>query len=124
MSIEEILQQQKELLVQAEEQRAEIRCSFDNDFDSADEVSASDWSNGRDAAYIEELISCRQLLVEALEMLNSADKKSIHRGSKALDQVIAAARSVRRARYEDIRKAQEVIDAVDKLIDICDDVRE
>lgn len=121
MDIKEIQDQQKTLLASAEEQRDEIYSSMD--YLDIDDMPETDWRNGRDAAYIEELISCRQLLVEALEMLSSADEKSIHRGRKTLEQAIAAARSVRHERHEDIRKAQEVIDVMNEMLNICNDVR-
>lgn len=121
MNIKEIQEQQKTLLAEAEEQRDEIYSSID--YLGIDDIPETDWRDGRDIADINDLVECRQALVDTLELLNSADKKSIHNGRKNLEQIIGTVRRIRREKQEDILKAQKVIDAMNEILDICDGVR-
>jgi len=121
MNIKEIQEQQKALIAAAEEQRDEIYSSLA--YSDIDDIPETDWRDGRDIADINDLIDCRQALVDTLELLNSADKKSIHNGRKNLEQIIGTVRRIRREKQEDILKAQEVIDAMNEILDICDGVR-
>lgn len=121
MNIKEIQEQQKALIAAAEEQRDEIYSSLA--YSDIDDIPETDWRDGRDIADINDLIDCRQALVDTLEMLNSADKKSIHNGRKNLEQIIGTVRRIRREKQEDILKAQEVIAAMNEMLDICDGVR-
>lgn len=124
MDIKMTLGTEKTLLETYTEQRNELYKSFGEDFCSADDEHVIlGWIDSRDAEYIDEITSCQQLLVDALAMLCSGDKKSIHNANKAIEKIVREARGIRKERLEDVRRAQEVIDIMDRIIGVCDDTR-
>ena len=73
--------------------------------------------------YADSSVRCQQMLIHALELLESGDKKSVHNANKALETLVRAARKVRKEKTEDIQKAQEVVSLMNEIINTCDDLR-
>ena len=60
------------------------------------------------------------MLVHALELIETGDKKSAHNANKALETLVREARKIRKDKEEDVKKAQEVISLMNEIIDVCD----
>ena len=121
------------------EQKNDLLLKIKDDYDLEDEScedaaaveSAIDdgdisleWEEYREIDYVGSSIRCQQKLVDALELLETGDKKSVHNANKALETLVRDARKVRKERTEDIQKAQEVISLLDEIINVCDEHRQ
>lgn len=82
-----------------------------------------EWEEYREIDYADSSVRCQQMLVDALELLEAGDKKSVHNANKALETLVREARKVRKERTEDIQKAQKVISLMDEIINVCDEHR-
>lgn len=89
-----------------------------------DQDISLEWEEYREIDYADSSLRCQQMLVDALELLETGDKKSVHNANKALETLVREARKVRRERTEDIQKAQEVISLMDEIINVCDEHRQ
>ena len=89
-----------------------------------DEDVSLEWEEYREIDYVDNSLRCQQMLVDALELLETGDKKSVHNANKALETLVREARKVRKERTEDIQKAQEVISLMDEIINVCDEHRQ
>ena len=89
-----------------------------------DEDVSLEWEEYREIDYADSSVRCQQMLVDALELLETGDKKSVHNANKALETLVREARKVRKERTEDIQKAQEVISLMDEIINVCDEHRQ
>ena len=98
----------------------------ETDVESAidDEDVSLEWEEYREIDYAGSSVRCQQMLVDALELLEAGDKKSVHNANKALETLVREARKIRKERTEDIQKAQEVISLMDEIINVCDDHRQ
>ena len=109
-----------------------MRIKDDYDFEDATDVESAiddedvslEWEEYREIDYADSSVRCQQMLVDALELLETGDKKSVHNANKALETLVREARKVRKERTEDIQKAQEVISLMDEIINICDEHRQ
>ncbi len=121
------------------EQKNDLLLKIKDDYDLEDEScedaaaveSAIDdgdisleWEEYREIDYVDSSFRCQQKLVDALELLETGDKKSVHNANKALETLVRDARKVRKERTEDIQKAQEVISLMDEIINVCDEHRQ
>lgn len=136
MNSSETAKKKLDLLV---EQKNDLLLKIKDDYDLEDESredaaaveSAIDdgdisleWEEYREIDYADSSIRCQQKLVDALELLETGDKKSVHNANKALETLVREARKVRKERTEDIQKAQEVISLMDEIINVCDEHRQ
>lgn len=98
----------------------------ETDVESAidDEDVSLEWEEYREIDYAGSSVRCQQMLVDALELLEAGDKKSVHNANKALETLVREARKIRKEKTEDIQKAQEVISLMDEIINVCDDHRQ
>ena len=79
-----------------------------------------EWDDQRDIDYADDAVRCQQMLVYALELIETGDKKSAHNANKALETLVRDARKIRKDKEEDVKKAQEVISLMNEIIDVCD----
>ena len=119
-----------EQLLDAEENvRLELRDAYD--LDSADDVyEAADqgeivlsWREDRDIDYATDGVNCQKMLVGALELLASGDKKAAHNADKTLEVLVHEARRIRKGAEDDARKAQEIITLMNEILAACDQNR-
>ena len=82
------------------------------------------WEEHREIDYADSSVRCQQMLVDALALLETGNKKSIHNANKALETLVREARKIQKERTEDIQKAQEVISLMDEIINVCDNQRQ
>ena len=109
-----------------------LRIKDDYDLEDVTEVESAiddedvslEWEECREIDYAGSSVRCQQMLVDALELLETGDKKSVHNANKALETLVREARKIRKERTEDIQKAQEVISLMDEIINVCDDHRQ
>ena len=109
-----------------------LRIKDDYDLEDATDVESAiddedvslEWEEYREIDYADSSVRCQQMLVDALELLETGDKKSVHNANKALETLVREARKVRKERMEDIQKAQEVISLMDEIINVCDEHRQ
>ena len=121
-----------DLLIQKQE---EILLTIKEDYDLDDEdcedaesvqnaIACGDitleWDENRDIDYADDAVRCQQMLVHALELIDTGDKKSAHNANKALETLVREARKIRKDKEEDVKKAQEVISLMNEIIDVCD----
>ena len=121
-----------DLLIQKQE---EILLTIKEDYDLDDEdcedaesvqnaIACGDitleWEENRDIDYADDAVRCQQMLVHALELIETGDKKSAHNANKALETLVREARKIRKDKEEDVKKAQEVISLMNEIIDVCD----
>ena len=121
-----------DLLIQKQE---EILLTIKEDYDLDDEdcedaesvqnaIACGDitleWDENRDIDYADDAVRCQQMLVHALELIETGDKKSAHNANKALETLVREARKIRKDKEEDVKKAQEVISLMNEIIDVCD----
>ena len=83
-----------------------------------------EWDENRDVDYADDAVRCQQMLVRALELIETGDKKSAHNANKALETLVREARRVRKDKEEDVKKAQELVSLMDEIISVCDNHRE
>ena len=83
----------------------------------------AEWFEKRDVEYPAKLAFLYGNLVSALEQLESGDKNAAHRAKKVLEETVRQARRIKADRTDDLRKAQEQIDALDSVIKMCDNAR-
>lgn len=127
------LEQAKKLLAESEEKQEslfqEIKEPYLEEGFDEDEIDIEngivgdlvlEWYSSRDVDYMDDVVTCQKLLVRALEILEPGDKKAIHNGKKALETLVRQARRVKKDKNDDIKKAQEVIAAMDEIIKLCD----
>ena len=108
-----------------------LRIKDDYDLEDVTEVENAiddgevslEWEEYREIDYAGSSVCCQQMLVDALELLENGNKKSVHNANKTLETLVREARKVRKERTEDIQKAQEVISLMDEIINVCDDHR-
>jgi hypothetical protein len=108
-----------------------LRIKDDYDLEDATDVESAiddedvslEWEEYREIDYADSSVRCQQMLVDALELLETGDKKAVHNANKALETLVREARKVRKERTEDIQKAQEVISLMDEIINVCDEHR-
>ena len=120
-----------DLLIQKQE---EILLTIKEDYDLDDEdcedaesiqnaIACGDitleWDEIRDIDYADDAVRCQQMLVHALELIETGDKKSAHNANKALETLVREARKIRKDKEEDVKKAQEVISLMNEIIDVC-----
>ena len=131
------LEQAKQKLTEYEEKKRaffrELKEVYDDDNIYEDESAVEkglcdgdfilDWDDKRDAVYVYNAVQCQTLLIEALELLEQRDTKSLHNANKALETLVHVARGIRKERASDIQKAQNVIDAMNDIIKVCDELR-
>ena len=79
-----------------------------------------EWNELRDISYIDDSVRCQEALVDALNLLEKGDKKSIHNANKALEVLVREARQIRKKGEIDLNKAQDLISSMNEIIDICD----
>ena len=109
-----------------------LRIKDDYDLEDVTEVESAiddgdvalEWEECREIDYADSSLRCQQMLVDALELLEAGNKKSVHNANKALETLVREARKVRKERTEDIQKAQEVISLMDEIINVCDEHRQ
>ena len=109
-----------------------LRIKDDYDLEDATDVESAiddedvslEWEEYREIDYADSSVRCQQMLVDALALLETGDKKAVHNANKALETLVREARKVRKERMEDIQKAQEVISLMDEIINICDEHRQ
>ena len=109
-----------------------LRIKDDYDFEDVTEVGSAiddgevalEWEECREIDYADSSLRCQQMLVDALELLETGDKKSVHNANKALETLVREARKIRKEKTKDIQKAQEVISLMDEIINVCDDHRQ
>ena len=89
-----------------------------------DEDVALEWEECREIDYADSSLRCQQMLVDALELLEAGNKKSVHNANKALETLVREARKIRKEKTKDIQKAQEVISLMDEIINVCDEYRQ
>ena len=128
------LQTAKKQLALLEEKKNNLLLRIKDDYDLEDvtEVESAiddgdvalEWEECREIDYADSSLRCQQMLVDALEILETRDKKSVHNANKALETLVREARKVRKERTEDIQKAQEVISLMDEIINVCDEHRQ
>lgn len=82
-----------------------------------------EWDEYREVDYIDDMVRCQSMLVDALESLSNEDAKSLHKANKSLKEIVHAARLIRKKRKEDIQKSEKVISAMDTIIYVCDKYR-
>jgi len=100
----------------------------DEDCEDAESVQSAincgditlEWDENRDVDYADDAVRCQQMLVRALELLETGDKKSAHNANKALETLVRDARKIRKDKEEDVKKAQDVISLMNEIIDVCD----
>jgi len=127
----ETAKEKLELLVQKKDDLL-LRIKEDYDLDDVTDVESAiddqdvslEWEEYREIDYADSSVRCQQMLVDALELLETGDKKSVHNANKALETLVREARKVRKERTEDIQKAQEVISLMDEIINVCDEHRQ
>lgn len=127
----EAAKEQLDLLV---EKKNDLLLRIKDDYDLEDETDVEsaiddedvslEWEEYREIDYAGSSVRCQQMLVDALELLETGDKKSVHNANKALETLVREARKIRKERTEDIQKAQEVISLMDEIINVCDDHRQ
>lgn len=130
------LEQAKEQLAEYEEKQksiiSEIKESYIEDGFDEDEIDidtgivvdgALRWDELRDIDYIDDVVSCQELLVRALEIFEQKDKKSLHNANKAFETLVRSARRIKKARIEDIQQAQNVIDVMNEIIKVCNELQ-
>ena len=98
----------------------------ETDVESAidDEDVSLEWEEYREIDYADSSLRCQQMLVDALELLETGDKKSVHNANKALETLVREARKIRKEKTKDIQKAQEVVSLMDEIINVCDEYRQ
>ena len=128
-------QAKKQLTVYEEKQKSiisEIKESYIEDGFDEDEIDidtgivvdgALQWDELRDIDYIDDVVSCQELLVRALEIFEQKNKKSLHNANKAFETLVHEARRIKKDRTEDILQAQNVVDVMTEIIRICDEIR-
>ena len=89
-----------------------------------DEDVALEWEECREIDYADSSLRCQQMLVDALELLEAGNKKSVHNANKALETLVREARKIRKEKTKDIQKVQEVISLMDEIINVCDEYRQ
>lgn len=127
----EAAKKQLDLLV-AKKNDLLLRIKDDYDLEDATDVESAiddedvslEWEEYREIDYADSSVRCQRMLVDALELLETGDKKSVHNANKALETLVREARKVRKERTEDIQKAQEVISLMDEIINVCDEHRQ
>ena len=131
------LEQAKKQLTEYEEKQKslfrEIKETYDEDdfYERESDIESGiyggdiilEWYEYRDVDYIGDIVSCQELLVRALEFFEQKDKKSLHHANKAFETLVHEARRIKKARTEDIQQAQNVIDAMNEIIRVCDENR-
>ena len=108
----------------------EIKESYALDDDCEDAASVKnaidegeinlEWNELRDISYIDASVHCQEALVHALELLEKGDKKSMHNANKELEVLVGKARRIKNAGDNDLKKAQEIISSMNRIIEICD----
>lgn len=126
----ETAKKQLDLLV---EKKNDLLLRIKDDYDLEDATDAEnaiddgeislEWEECREIDYADSSVRCQQMLVDALALLETGDKKAVHNANKALETLVREARKVRKERTEDIQKAQEVISLMDEIINMCDEHR-
>lgn len=126
----ETAKKQLDLLV---EKKNDLLLRIKDDYDLEDATDAEnaiddgeislEWEECREIDYADSSVRCQQMLVDALGLLETGDKKAVHNANKALETLVREARKVRKERTEDIQKAQEVISLMDEIINVCDEHR-
>ena len=82
-----------------------------------------EWYELRDIEYLDSMISGKKLLIRAIELYEKNDSKSLHNANKAFETLVGDLRRIKKEKKDDIEKAQEVIDTIDEIINICDEYR-
>ena len=122
--LDSLIKKQEELLLTIKEDY-----DLDNeDCEDAESVQSAidcgditlEWDENRDIDYADDAVRCQQMLVHALELIETGDKKSAHNANKALETLVREARKIRKDKEEDVKKAQEVISLMNEIIDVCD----
>ena len=119
-----LIQKQEEILLTIKE----VYDLDDEDCEDAESVQNAiacgditlEWDENRDIDYADDAVRCQQMLVHALELIETGDKKSAHNANKALETLVREARKIRKDKEEDVKKAQEVISLMNEIIDVCD----
>ena len=109
-----------------------LRIKDDYDFEDVTEVGSAiddgevalEWEECREIDYADSSLRCQQMLVDALELLETGDKKSVHNANKALETLVREARKIRKEKTKDIQKAQKVVSLMDEIINVCDEYRQ
>lgn len=91
---------------------------------SGDILPLPEWQELREIEYLDSMISGKKLLVQAIEIYEKDDQKSLHNANKAFKTLVGNLCGIKKEKKEDIKKAQEVIDTIDEIIKICDEYRE
>ncbi len=82
-----------------------------------------EWYHLRDIEYLDRMIQGKKFLARAIEVYEKGDKKSLHNANKAFEVIVGDLRRIKKEKKEDIKKAQEVIDTIDEIINVCDEYR-
>ncbi len=82
-----------------------------------------EWYELRDIEYYDSMISGKKLLIRAIELYEKNDSKSLHNANKSFETLVGDLRRIKKEKKDDIEKAQEVIDTIDEIINICDEYR-
>lgn len=99
-------------------------CLYEESDSIKEEIDAGDieleWFESRDLNYIDDILRCYQMLMDALKLSENDNKKDSHNAEKSLETLMRIAREIKKSANDDIKKAQEVINAMDEIIDVCD----
>ena len=130
------LEQAKNRLAEYRQKEKEVLCWIKSFYDDADSYEDDDavknaigddiileWDDQRDIIYTSDTVECQEKLITALEMLEQGDKESIHNAKKAFEVLVNEARQIKKDREREIEKAQNVVDAMNEIIKVCDENR-
>ena len=114
---EELFSKLKEAYHLGDEQPDDIKLGniFDND---GDEI-VLEWSERRDIEYADDLVTLQRQFVKLLDSATADDKNELNT-AKRREVLVSEARRAKAAREDDIRKAEEVVAAMDEIIAACE----
>lgn len=99
-------------------------CLYEESDSIKEEIDAGDieleWFESRDLNYIDDILRCYQMLMDALKLSENGNKRDSHNAEKSLETLMRIAREIKKSANDDIKKAQEVINAMDEIINVCD----
>lgn len=114
----ELFSKLKEAYHLGDEQPDDIKLG--NIFDSDGDEIALEWTERRDIDYADVLVAFQRQFVRLLSSATSGDKDELNTAERR-EVLVSEARRVRAAREDDIRKAEEVVSAMDEIIAACDE---
>ena len=85
-------------------------------YDSDGDEIVFEWGERRDIEYADDMVALQRTLVALLASASDGEKVPRVSDERA-EALVAEARRIKRKREEDVRKAQEVITAMDEIIE-------